>query len=90
MIELAKANGTWDALNDVDNLVKPEDLKSALDAEPAARQYWNAFPDSTKRGILEWIFTAKRAPTREQRVAETARLAAESIRANQYRQPGAR
>jgi uncharacterized protein YdeI (YjbR/CyaY-like superfamily) len=39
-----------------------------------------------KRAILEWIANAKRAETRAKRVEETARLAAENIRANQWRQ----
>ena len=48
----------------------------------------DGFPGSTKRAILEWIIAAKRPPTRASRVAETARLAAQGIRANQWRQPG--
>ena len=38
-----------------------------------------------KRGILEWILNAKRPETRHRRVEETARLAADNIRANQWR-----
>ncbi|MEM1097131.1 MAG: YdeI/OmpD-associated family protein, partial [Bacteroidota bacterium] len=37
-----------------------------------------------KRGILEWILNAKRAATRAKRIAETARLAQDNIRANQW------
>jgi len=33
---------------------------------------------------LEWIASAKRAETRTKRVAETARLAQDNIRANQW------
>jgi Bacteriocin-protection, YdeI or OmpD-Associated len=64
------------------------ELGEALDAEPNARANWDGFPGSTKRAILEWIIAAKRPPTRASRVAETARLAAQGIRANQWRQPG--
>jgi hypothetical protein len=35
--------------------------------------------------ILEWIVTAKRPQTRAKRVQETARLAAQNVRANQWR-----
>ncbi|MEO0732484.1 MAG: YdeI/OmpD-associated family protein [Bacteroidota bacterium] len=84
MIAEAKRRGTWDALNDVENLIVPEDLASELDKYPDARAYWDAFPPSTRRGILEWIFNAKRAPTRTKRIVETAELAAENKRANQY------
>jgi hypothetical protein len=50
---------------------------------------FDAFPRSVKRGILEWIANAKRPEARAKRIAETARLAADNIRANQWRQLGA-
>ncbi|MEM1323812.1 MAG: YdeI/OmpD-associated family protein [Bacteroidota bacterium] len=85
MIRIAKANGTWTALDDVENLVIPPDLQQAFDAQPIAWEHFSQFPRSTKRSILEWIFNAKRAPTREKRIKETVDLAAQNIRANQYR-----
>lgn len=63
MIEIAKENGTWTALEDVENLVMPDDLQEAFDANPKAYQNYEAFPPSSKRGILEWIFNAKRPET---------------------------
>lgn len=89
-VEAAKARGTWEALDDVERLVEPDDLRTALDAIPDARRHWDAFPPSARRGILEWITGAKRPETRARRVAETASSAAENIRANQWRQPGSR
>ena len=84
MVTIAKQTGTWDALNDVDNLVVPDDLMNLFDLEPIAYSHWLAFPDSTKRGILEWIFNAKRATTRLKRIQETVSKAKMNIRANQY------
>jgi len=89
-VETAKANGAWTALDDVENLVEPGDLRAALDATPEARRHWDAFPPSARRGILEWIGNAKRAETRAKRVAQTARLAAENVRANQWPRPEGR
>lgn len=86
-VELAKATGTWDALNDVDALNEPDDLRTALESRPDARRFWEQFPPSTRRGILEWILAAKTEPTRARRIAETADLASQNIRANQPRQP---
>lgn len=85
LVALAKQRGTWDALNDVDALVEPEDLKARLDGNAAARTHWDAFPPSTRRGILEWILNAKRPETRQKRVDETVSLAAKNLRANQWR-----
>lgn len=86
MVALAKHTGTWDALNEVENGVIPEDLGNAFAQYSNARQNFETFPRSVKRGILEWILNAKRPATREKRIQETARLAQDNIRANQYRQ----
>ena len=85
MVQLAKETGTWDALNDVENLVVPEDMEAMWRDVPEARKNFDAFPRSVKRGILEWIFNAKRPDTRKKRIRETVELAAQNIRANQYR-----
>jgi uncharacterized protein YdeI (YjbR/CyaY-like superfamily) len=50
--------------NDVGDLAEPADLPAALDADPAARQNWDAFPRSARRAILEWIGNAKTGTTR--------------------------
>ena len=81
----AQAGGAWIALDLVEDLREPDDLRTALDAD--SRRHWDAFPRSTKRGILEWIGAAKKPETRAKRVAETASKAAENVRANQWRQP---
>lgn len=84
-IEAARADGSWDALNDVENLVIPPDLEAAFARYPQSIENFEAFPPSVRRGILEWILNAKRPATREKRIGETASLAAENIRANQWR-----
>ena len=85
VVEAARADGSWSALDDVENLVEPGDLRAALDAEPSARANWDAFPPSARKAILTWISTAKRAETRLRRVEETATLAARNVRANEWR-----
>jgi len=84
MVEGAKAAGTWDALNDVEAGVIPDDLLAAFAKFPGSEENFRAFPRSARRGILEWIFNAKRPATRTNRVEETAALAAENKRANQW------
>jgi uncharacterized protein YdeI (YjbR/CyaY-like superfamily) len=87
-IERAKADGSWDKLTTVDALEVPDDLAAALAGVGEARANFDAFPPSARRGILEWIGQAKTDATRSKRVIETAELAAQNIRANQWRQPG--
>lgn len=85
-IEVAKQDGSWSALDAIEALEIPPDLEAAFAAYSTARQNFEAFPRSVKRSILEWIATAKRPTTRVKRIEETARLAEENIRANQWRQ----
>ncbi len=85
VVEAAMASGTWTALDDVEDLLEPPDLRAALDAEPRAREHWDAFPRSAERGILERLLGARTEATRTQRVTETATLAARGERANQWR-----
>jgi len=81
-VTAAKADGSWDFLNDVDALIEPNDLVAAMDANPPARENFDLFSRSSRRGILEWIKHAKRPETRAKRITETVELAAKGIKAN--------
>ena len=84
-IEDAKRDGSWEFLDDVQSGEVPADLAKALAAVPAALRNFEAFPQSSKRIILEWIKSAKREETRSKRVAETVAKARINLRANDYR-----
>lgn len=75
-VETAKADGSWTRLDDVEDLVVPDDLDAALEiAGPAARAGFDGFSASARKAFLFWIADARRPETRARRVAETARLA---------------
>ena len=80
----AQRSGRWDALDEVEALRIPSDLAERLSAYRGAKDNFESFPPSVRRGILEWIVQAKRPTTRAHRVEETASLAAKNIRANQW------
>ena len=84
-IEAAKADGSWTLLDAVENLEVPDDLAVEFARYPDARAHFDAFPRSARRSILEWIVQAKTPLTRAKHIAETARLAQENVRANQWR-----
>ena len=84
-IEAAKRDGSWTALDAIEALEIPADLQEALDSYESAGRHFEAFPPSVKKNILTWIATAKMPETRAKRIAETARLAQENVRANQWR-----
>ena len=64
-VAAAQANGSWDALDHVEDLTEPVDLPLRSTPTPAARQNWDAFPRSARRAILEWIGNAKTSATRQ-------------------------
>lgn len=88
-VDQAKSDGSWNSLDGVEELEVPADLRDALAFYPNATSHFNAFPRSVKRGILEWIQVARKPETRANRVNETARLANENRRANQWKPKGA-
>lgn len=69
-IAIAQENGSWTALDDVENLIYPPDLQAAFEANPLAQRHFEAFPRSAKRGILERLLNAKQETTRQKRIAE--------------------
>jgi uncharacterized protein YdeI (YjbR/CyaY-like superfamily) len=80
-IELAKENGSWNALDAVERLEEPPELAAALDADAAARESWNGFSPSSRKAILWWVVSAKRPETRARRIEQTVRMAAKGLRA---------
>ena len=86
MVELAKQTGTWTKLNEVDDIVLPEDLKKMFTKNKLAFKNWNGFAKSSRRVILEWILNAKRDETREKRLKETVELAELNIKAHHPKQ----
>ena len=82
LVEQAKENGAWDFLDDVEALIIPSDLSQALEQRENAAYYFDRFPPSSKRGILEWIKNAKQLTTRQKRIEETALKAAQNRKAN--------
>ena len=84
-VAAARRDGSWEMLDAVEALEVPDDLVAALAGVADAARQFAAFPRSAKRGILEWIAQAKTEATRRRRVEETARLAGQGVRANQWR-----
>jgi len=68
-IQAAKANGWWTISDQVEDLIEPDDLAAALDADPSARSHWDGFSRRVRRLMLWWIVSAVRPATRAQRVA---------------------
>lgn len=76
IIEIAKQNGSWNLLDEVEQLIVPEDLDKALKANPGAEEYFLNLSKSTRKFMLTWILFAKRPETRQKRINEIAEHAA--------------
>ncbi|MGZ4398935.1 MAG: YdeI/OmpD-associated family protein [Gaiellaceae bacterium] len=79
-VETAKANGSWTVLDEVEDLVVPDDLAAALRSRPAALRNFEAFPPSARKAFLYWVAGVKSPLKRAERIAETARMASENRR----------
>ncbi|MBF9031901.1 hypothetical protein HKCCE3408_15990 [Rhodobacterales bacterium HKCCE3408] len=82
LIDIARDNGMWTFLDDVERLEVPEDLAAALGP---LRAVWDDFPRSIRRGALEWVKTAKTDATREKRIEDIRASAAEGLRPSPFR-----
>ena len=87
MIDIAKENGMWSHLDEIEELVMPAELEAAFAEQPSAWDNFQAFPPSARKGIFQWIIQAKGAETRAKRVAETVAKAAVGERANAWKGP---
>ena len=80
-VEAAKANGWWTMYDAVEDLLEPDELAAALDAEPAARAAWDGFPPSARKQMLWSVISAQKPETRAGRIAKIVSEAADGRRA---------
>ncbi|WP_341900889.1 MULTISPECIES: YdeI/OmpD-associated family protein [Fluviicola] len=83
-IELAKQNGSWTILDEVEELIMPSDLETELDRYPGAKEFFLGLSKSIKKMMLYWLVSAKRPETREKRIAEIAESAAQKLKPKQF------
>ena len=84
-IKIAKANGSWSSLDDVENGVIPQELQMAFDKNPKAFTNFKNFTHSQRKSYLYWLNQAKREETRNKRIEGIIYHAAENIK---YRDGG--
>lgn len=84
-INLAKQNGSWTILDTVDQLIIPEDLNTALKNNSVVWGFFESLSKSTKKAMLQWLVLAKRAETRQKRIAEIVECAAQKLKPKHLR-----
>jgi uncharacterized protein YdeI (YjbR/CyaY-like superfamily) len=83
-INTAKANGSWTILDNVEELIIPEELEAAFKRHEGSKTYFLSLSKSVRKAILQWLVLAKRPETVEKRVDEIASLAAKSMKPKQF------
>ena len=83
VIETAKANGSWTALDSVEAFEMPDDLAAAFAKNPKAARNFAAFSPSSRTGYLHWVRQAVRPETRAARLAEVVTCCAANLKARQ-------
>jgi uncharacterized protein YdeI (YjbR/CyaY-like superfamily) len=74
-MEWSKQQGVWDFMDDVDQLILPDDFKIALSKYNGASEFFTSINDASKRFVLRYIKLAKTEKTRTSRINEIALLA---------------
>lgn len=83
-IETAKLNSSWTILDEVEELIIPEDLTEGFRSKPGSQEYFLSLSRSVRKSILQWLVLAKRPETRQKRIAQIAALAAQKLKPKQF------
>jgi uncharacterized protein YdeI (YjbR/CyaY-like superfamily) len=83
-IAIAKQNGSWTILDEVEELIVPDDLDAALEAQTGAKAFFMGLTKSTRKVMLQWLVLAKQATTRQKRIREIADSAAQGLKPKQF------
>lgn len=84
-IETAKQNGSWVILDEVEELMVPEDLEREFETKPGSREFFSGLSKSVRKSMLQWLVLAKRSETRQKRVEEIVEFAAQKLKPKQFR-----
>lgn len=77
-VERAKADGRWDAAYEPPSTATvPDDLRAALDADPAAAEFFASLNSNNRYAILHRLHDAKRPETRTRRIAKYVAMCAD-------------
>lgn len=79
-VEIAKKNGSWYSLDNVENGVIPKDLQIAFDKNEVAFQNYQSFSRTYQKSYLYWLNQAKRNETRSKRIQQIIELCEKNIK----------
>jgi uncharacterized protein YdeI (YjbR/CyaY-like superfamily) len=83
-IEKAKQNGSWTILDDVEELIIPDDLEKAFESLSGSKDFFLSLSKSIRKAILQWLVLAKQQETRQKRINEIAERASQNLKPKQF------
>ena len=78
-IDIAKKNGYWSILDEVEALIIPPDLEKGFAAQPGTKEAFLSLSKSAQKALLYGLVMAKQAVTREKRIGELVAHVLQSI-----------
>ncbi|MEN5196195.1 YdeI/OmpD-associated family protein [Sphingobacterium faecium] len=84
-IETAKQNGSWNMLDEVEELIIPNDLEIAFKKHKGSKVYFLSLSRSARKIILGWIVFAKKQETRQKRIEEVVKSAEQNLKPKHLR-----
>jgi uncharacterized protein YdeI (YjbR/CyaY-like superfamily) len=83
-VAIAKENGSWNILDEVEELIIPKDLEKEFRSKKGSKAFFQSLSKSVRKAMLQWITMAKRPETRQKRISEIAELAALKQKPKQF------
>ncbi|MEE9362127.1 MAG: YdeI/OmpD-associated family protein [Cellulophaga sp.] len=82
-IKIAKENGSWVILDDVENGIIPQNLQDAFSKNPKAYSNYKGFSKSYQKGYLYWLKQAKREETKQKRIQKIIQFCNDNIKSRE-------
>lgn len=84
-IEVARQNGSWTILDEVEALIIPPDLEAAFAGKPSSKTFYQSLGKTAQKLILSWLVLAKTPETRKKRISEIIESAAKQLKPKHMR-----
>ena len=84
-IARAKDNGSWTILDEVEELLIPNELGQEFEKKPEAKEFFLSLSKSVRKAILQWVAFAKKPETKTNRIKEVVELAKDGLKPKHLR-----
>ncbi len=79
-IEVARQNGSWTLLDEVEELIVPADMEAEFARKPNSKDFFLSLSKSVRKSMLQWIVLAKTEGTRQKRITEIVEQAEKRLK----------